>query len=68
MISAISLHRQVYNGVIVLHFSMNEVKLKNVVAMVEKPIKEGRITGLKQWDGMTAIVVIKNGERDKIED
>lgn len=47
---------------------MNEVKLKNVVAMVEKTIKEGRITGLKQWDGMTAIVVIKNGGRDKIED
>ena len=37
---------------------MNEVKLENVVAMVEKPIKEGRVTGLKQWEGMKAIIVV----------
>jgi len=37
---------------------MQKVEIGNVIAMVEKTIKEGRITGLKQWEGKKAIVVI----------
>jgi len=38
---------------------MRKVEIENVEAMVEKPIdKIGRITGLKQWEGRKAIIVI----------
>ena len=37
---------------------MNKIEIDNVFAMVEKTIKEGRITGLKQWEGKNAIVII----------
>ena len=39
---------------------MNRVEIDNVFAMVEKPIKEGRITGLKQWEGKNAIIIVVN--------
>jgi len=37
---------------------MRKVEIDNVEAMVEKPIKDGRIVGLKQWEGKKAVVVI----------
>jgi len=37
---------------------MRKVEIENVEAMVEKEIKDGRIVGLKAWEGRKAIVVI----------
>ncbi len=41
---------------------MKKVEVDNVIAMIEKPIKEARITGLKPWSGKKAIVIITNEE------
>lgn len=35
-----------------------QIVVDNVVAMIEKPIKDARIIGLKQWEGKKAIIVI----------
>ena len=38
---------------------MKKVEIDNVVALLEKEIdKTGRISGLKQWEGKKAIVLI----------
>ena len=52
-------HLKGINKVLILHI-MQKVEIGNVIAMIEKPIKGGRITGLKQWEGKYAIVVIVN--------
>lgn len=35
-----------------------KVEIGNVEAMIEKPIKGGRVIGLSQWNGQNAIVII----------
>lgn len=43
-----------------------KVEINNVVAMIEKPIKDARIIGLSQWNGNNAIVVITNEKEQRI--
>ena len=39
---------------------MRKIEIDNVEAMLEKEIdKTGRISGLKQWEGRKAIVIIQ---------
>ncbi|MEF8880126.1 MAG: hypothetical protein V5A64_07045 [Candidatus Thermoplasmatota archaeon] len=42
-----------------------KVEISNVVAMIEKPIKDARIIGLSQWNGKNAIVIITDENGDK---
>jgi len=44
---------------------MKSVTIDNVEAMIEKPIKDSRIIGLKAWKGRKAIVVIVEDEGAK---
>lgn len=37
---------------------MRKVEIDNVEAMIEKEIKDGRIVGLRTWEGRKAIVLI----------
>jgi len=49
------------NGYImgIYYIFMKKVEIDNVAAMIEKKIDpEGRIAGLKQWEGKKAIVLI----------
>lgn len=39
---------------------MRKVEIDNVKAMIEKEIKDGRIVGLKAWEGKKAIVIIES--------
>lgn len=44
---------------------MKKVLVDNVVAMIEKPIKNARIIGLSQWEGKKAIIIITNEEKNE---
>ena len=43
----------------IYYIFMKKVEIDNVVAMIEKTIDpEGRVAGLKQWEGKKAIILI----------
>jgi len=44
---------------------MKKVEVDNVIAMIEKPINDGRIIGLSKWNDKKAIVIIMDEEAGK---
>lgn len=45
--------------------TMKKVEVDNVIAMIEKPINDGRIIGLSKWNNKKGIVIITEGEAGK---
>lgn len=41
-----------------MHFAYMDVELKNVDEVVNKTVKNGRITGLTDWEGKTVKILI----------
>jgi hypothetical protein len=44
---------------------MKRITIERVQAVIEKPIKDARITGLRQWEGrIVTIIITAEGESD----